>query len=230
MNSAAGLDRLAGRLAGLAVTRSTTVAGPDTTGGLPPGETGSGGRHIVRLGVDGPVEKDTAALADAVAACLEAEAVPVARVRAGDFLRARSLRFEHGRDDSDAFHDLWYDHDALRREVLDPLGPSGSGRWLPRLRDPETDRSVRVPYEVAPAGTVAVVDGRFLLRDDVRPGFDLVAHLRVSPAARARRVPAEEAARVLPAWERYLAESFPEERADLLAAFDHPDRPAILRP
>ena len=185
---------------------------------------------VVRLGIDGPVERDTADLADAVAARLEAEAVPVARVRARDFLRARSLRFEHGRDDPDAFHDLWYDVEALRREVLDPLGPGGPGHWLPRLRDPETDRSVRVPYRSAPVGTVAVVDGRFLLRDDVRPGFDLVAHLRVSTAARARRVPAEEAGRVLPAWERYLSESDPEGKADVVAAFDHPDRPAVLHP
>jgi hypothetical protein len=75
---------------------------------------------------------------------------------------------------------------------------------------------------------VAVVDGRFLLRDDVRPGFDLLVHLIVSPAARGRRVPAEDVARVLPAWERYLTECRPAERADVVVKFDHPDRPAVL--
>jgi hypothetical protein len=77
---------------------------------------------------------------------------------------------------------------------------------------------------------VAVVDGRFLLRDDVRPGFDLLVHLIVSPAAQQRRLPADETARVRPAWDRYLAEYRPDEHADVVAKFDHPDRPAVLSP
>ncbi len=154
--------------------------------------------------------------------------MPVARVSARDFLRARSLRLEYGRDDPESFYRAWYDLPALRREVLDPLGPGGRGRWLPRLRDPDTDRSVRAELQPAPPGTIAVVDGRFLLRDDVRPGFDLVVHLSVSVAARSRRLPDDEAGRVLPAWDRYLAEVRPAEQADLVAKFDHPDRPAVL--
>jgi hypothetical protein len=182
----------------------------------------------VRLAIDGPVATDTGELADGVAAALREHAVPVARVRATDFLRARSLRLEFGRDDPDAFHDLWYDVAALRREVLDPLGPGGSGRWLPRLRDPETDRSVRVAVETAAPGTVLVLDGRFLLRADVRDAIDVAVHLDVSPAARARRLPADETARVGLAWDRYLAEAAPAAAADLVVRFDHPDRPAVL--
>jgi hypothetical protein len=112
--------------------------------------------------------------------------------------------------------------------VLDPLAPGGRGSWLPRLRDRESDRSVRAELRIAAPGTVAVVDGRFLLREEIRSGFDLLVHLSVSPAARARRLPAEELARVLPAWERYLTECRPAERADVVAKFDHPDRPAVL--
>jgi hypothetical protein len=182
----------------------------------------------VRLGVDGPVAADTAALADAVAAALRSDAVPVARVRAEDFLRARSLRLEYGRDDPDAFHDLWYDVGALRREVLEPLGPGGDGRWLPKLRDAATDRAARVPVEQAVPGTVLVLDGRFLLRADVADALDAVVHLDVSPAARNRRLPPAEAARVPPAWDRYLAESTPTSRATLLVKYDHPDRPAVV--
>jgi hypothetical protein len=174
------------------------------------------------------VEQDGIDLADAVAARLSASAVPVARVTAGDFLRARSIRLERGRDDPDAFYELWYDFGSLRREVLDPLGPGGRGSWLPRLRDPRTDRSTRDPVRPAAPGTVAVVDGRFLLRDDVRPGFDLIAHLMVSPAAQNRRLPDDQKALVLPAWAHYLSTCHPAENADLVAKFDHPDRPAVL--
>jgi hypothetical protein len=156
--------------------------------------------------------------------------VPVARVRAGDFLRARSLRLEYGPDDPDAFLDGWYDTAALLREVLLPVSAASGGgplRWLPRLRDPQTDRPYREPYRTAAPGTVLVLDGRFLLRGELADGLDVVVHLDVSPAARARRVPAAEQARVLPAWARYLDEDDPAAGAALVVRYDHPRSPAL---
>jgi len=187
-------------------------------------------RPRLRLGLDGPVELDTAGLADTVATALAEQAVPVARVSARDFLRGRSVRLEYGHDDPDSVYDLWYDFPALRREVLDALLPDGRHTWLPRLRDPDTDRSVRVTPQPAPPGTVAVVDGRFLAREDVRDGFDLIVHLDVSDAALGRRLPRDESDRVRGAWLRYLSDDKPAEHADLVVRFDHPDRPALRTP
>jgi hypothetical protein len=192
----------------------------DARGGVP-----------VRLGVDGPVEADAGRLADDLAAALRDLAVPVGRVRARDFLRPRSLRLEWGRDDADAFLDGWYDEAALCREVLDPLAAAGQDRattWLPRLRDPVTDRSYRAQPQPAPSGLVLVLDGRFLGRQPLRSRLDLLVLLDVSPSAQARRVPPDEAPRVLPAWARYLAETDPAASADVVVRHDHPDRPALV--
>jgi len=189
---------------------------------------GAPARSAVRLGIDGPSEPDAGALADTVAEALQDLGVPVARVRALDFFRARSLRLEYGSGDPEAFYDGWYDVAALRREVLDPLGPGGSMAWLPRLRDPVTDRSVREGPRTAAPGTVAVLDGRFLGREPLRGGLDVLVHLDVTPAARARRVPPAEAPGVLPAWQRYLDECAPAAGADLVVRYDHPDRPAVV--
>ena len=182
----------------------------------------------LRLAVEGPVAADAAALADAVAAALSDLAVPVARVRGDDFLRARSLRLEHGPADPDAFFDGWYDLAALRREVLDPLGPGGTMQWLPGLRDPVTDRPLRRPPADAAPGTVAVVDGRFFARWEVADAVDLLVHLDVTPAARARRVPADEHARVLPAWERYLQWCDPAATAAFVVRADRPTHPTLV--
>lgn len=184
----------------------------------------------MRCGIDGPVAADAAALADAVAQVLAGHAVPVARVSAADFLRARSLRLEWGADDPDAYYEGWYDWSALRREVLDPLGPGGSGRWLPRLRDPDTDRPYREPTVDAVPGTVAVVDGAFLGRWELAGSFDVLVVLEVSAAAQQRRLPAQDRRRVPAAWRRYLEECRPDARADLVVRFDHPDRPAVVQP
>jgi hypothetical protein len=197
-------------------------------------DVAAAGGHAVRVGVDGPVGTDTAALADAVAGALAQAAVPVGRVRGADWLRARSLRLEAGPHDPDAFYDGWLDMYALRREVLDPLGPGGSGRWTARLRDPVTDRPYREPAADAVPGLVVVVDGPFLARWELADAFDVVVHLQVSPAAQARRLPEGEAARVVPAWARYLDETDPAPRVldagGVVVRFDHPDRPAQVVP
>jgi hypothetical protein len=185
--------------------------------------------HGVRVGFEGPVVADAEALADAVAADLDARAVPVARVLGREFLRARSLRLERGADDPDVFLEGWYDLAALRREVLDPVGAGGSLLWLPGLRDPATDRPLRRPRIAAVPGTVAVVDAPFLARWEVADAVDLLVHLDVSPAARARRVAPSDRARVLPAWERYLQEYEPATSAAFVVRYDRPSHPALLR-
>ncbi len=186
----------------------------------------------MRLAVDGPVPADAAALADAVAAALAARPVPVARIRAEHWLRARSLRLEHGPADPQAYLEGWYDVHALRREVLDPLGDATPGQaagYLPRLRDAATDRSFRDPRADAPAGTVAVLDVPFLARWETRDAVDVHVLLDVSPAARARRVPPDDAARVLSAWQDYLDWFSPADAAAVVVRHDRPTHPALLR-
>ncbi|HEY6795327.1 MAG TPA: hypothetical protein VI248_11670 [Kineosporiaceae bacterium] len=185
----------------------------------------------LRVGVDGPVAADAHALADAVATELAARALPVARVCADDFLRARSLRLERGADDPDSFLAGWYDLAALRREVLDPMAPGRDHRsWLPRLRNPVTDRPYREPHRHAPGPAVVVLDGRFLARWEIADAVDVRVHLEVTAAARARRVPAGERARVLPAWEEYLQWYDPAAGASLVVRYDRPSHPAVRTP
>ena len=62
------------------------------------------------------------------------------------FLRPASLRFEYGKEDPDAYADGWFDTGALWREVFGPLEAGGTGRVLPDLWDPVTDRATRTPY------------------------------------------------------------------------------------
>ncbi|MFI0942206.1 uridine kinase [Streptomyces sp. NPDC021020] len=176
-----------------------------------------------RVAVDGAPAAGTADLADDLAAALPPLGHRVLRVRAADFWRPASLRLEYGHEDADAYYQLWLDTGALRREVLDPLGPGGSGRALPSLRDPGTDRSTRADYVELPPGGVLVLDGPLLLGQGLP--LDLTVHLRLSPAALARRT--EEAARwTLPAFARYADEVLPEETADVTVRADDPRHPA----
>jgi hypothetical protein len=191
----------------------------------------------LRLGVDSAVVEDGGRLADDVAAALAGHGLPVARVRQQDFLRPRSIRLEHGDDDPDAAWERWYDDTGLRREVLDPLGPDGGLTWVESLWDVAADRASRAPRRPAPAGTVAVVDGRFLLRWELADALDVVVHLDTSPAAQSRRTPdAAERARLLPSWQRYLDETDPAGRVlsgaapGIVVRYEDPRHPAVVWP
>ena len=163
-------------------------------------------------------------------AALSAAGRTVLRVSAEDFLRPRSVRLEHGADDPDAGYERWYDTSALLREVLDPLAPGGSGQWLPALWDAAADRATRAPRRPAPPGAVLVLDGPFLLRWELSGALDAVAHLQTSPAAQRRRLDPGDAVRVPGAWERYLAETDPASRADVLVRCEDPRHPALVLP
>ena len=183
--------------------------------------------NVLRVAVDGHPATSPGAFADALVDPLRLRGRPVLRVSAEWFLRPASLRFERGRTDPDAFYDDRLDEAALRRELLDPLGPGGSRLFLPTLWDPETDRATRAQYESAPAGSVLILDGTLMLGRGLP--FDLTVHLRLSAGARERRVsPAERWA--LPAYGRYEREADPERTADVLIRLDDPRHPALSFP
>jgi hypothetical protein len=139
------------------------------------------------------------------------------------FLRPASLRLEHGRRDVEAYYSGWFDVNALWREVFGPLEPGGSGRLLPDLWDPVTDRATRSPYTGLPEGGMLVLHGPLLLGHWFP--FDLKVHIRLSPGALRRRT--EECERwTLPAFERYEDEVRPVENADVVVRADDPRRPA----
>lgn len=132
---------------------------------------------------------------------------------------------EHGRTDPDARYTDWLDAGALTREVLTPVGPGGTGRYLPVLWDLARDRAARARPEPAPADGVVLVPGTLL--QGIGLPFDVVVHLRVGPAARRRRTPADQAW-ALPAFDRYDEEVDPAALADAVVLADHADRPALV--
>ncbi|NUT21245.1 MAG: uridine kinase [Hamadaea sp.] len=178
-----------------------------------------------RIAIDGAPPAGPQALADALAGPLRVRGRPVLRVRAGDFLRPASLRFEHGRTDPDAYYDDWLDAGGLLREVLEPLDPGGTGRVLPSLWNPVTDRATRAEYVTLPPGGVVLVDGALLLGRWLP--FDFTVHLQQSPAALARHTDDADRWR-LPAYQRYDSEVDPQTVADLVVRVEDPRRPAVL--
>jgi hypothetical protein len=183
------------------------------------------GATALRVAVDGPDAAGPQELAAAIAELLPARGRPAVVVPAAGFFRPASLRLEHGRTDPTARYTDWLDRGALAREVLDPVGPGGSGQYLPVLWDLDRDRAARTARRPMADRGVLLVPGALL--QGLGLPFDVVVHLRMSPAARRRRTPAEQAWE-LPAFDRYDAEVDPAALADAVVLADHPDRPALV--
>lgn len=181
----------------------------------------------LRVAVDGAEAAAPDLLADALVDPLRLRGRPALRVRAADFLRPASLRYEFGRANPDAYYAGWLDEAGLRREVLDPAGPGGSGRILPSLWNAQTDRASRAGYLRLPAGAVVLVSGPLLLGGGLP--FDITVHLVLSPGALARRTdPADSW--TLPAFARYAEEVAPAMFADVVVRMDDPRHPALVEP
>ncbi|SCL28652.1 uridine kinase [Micromonospora inyonensis] len=181
----------------------------------------------LRVAVDGPPAAEPDVLAGALVDPLRAAGRPVLHVRTADFLRPASVRLEHGRTNPDAYYLGWFDEAGLRREVLDPAGPDGTGQLLPSLWDARTDRASRVGYVRLPPGGVVLVSGPLLLGGGLP--FDVTVHLALSPAALRRRTEPGQAW-TLPAFARYTEEVAPESFADVVVRVDDPRHPALVDP
>lgn len=143
------------------------------------GLSAADGGPWLALGIDGAPAARTGESAERLARELRLLGRAVLVISTEGFLRPASLRFEYGKRDPDAYLDSWYDTGALWREVFGPLEAGGSGRVLPDLWDPVTDRATRTPYHSLPEGGVVVVHGPFLLGHWFP--FALSVHLRLSP-------------------------------------------------
>ncbi len=181
---------------------------------------GDGRRRVL---VDGAAPLRPGDLADALVEPLRAAGGAVVRVHADDFLRPASLRYEHGREDPDAYLEDRLDAGALAREVLDPF--AAEGRYLPSLWDAARDRATRAAYAAVPDRAVLVLDGELLLGR----WFDaeLTVHLAARPATLARLLGAERAWQ-LPAFARYEDEVAPQDAADVVVRSDDPRHPALV--
>jgi hypothetical protein len=179
----------------------------------------------LRVLLDGAPPTAPETLAAELAERLRATGRPALSVSSADFLRPASVRLEHGRTDPDELLDGWLDVGGLTREVLDPAGPDGSGRVLPRLWDAERDRAYRAERVGLADNAVLLVSGALLLGR--RLPAELTVHLRMSAAALSRRTDPERRW-TLPAYARYDAEHDPG-GADVLVLADDPDRPALVQ-
>lgn len=197
----------------------------------------------LRVGIDGPDAAGKTSLADDLARALLDLEQPVVRIGIDGFHRPAAERHRRGSLSPQGYFLDSFDYEALRSLVLDPLDPAGDGRYRRSVFGFRQDSARMAPVELAPRGAVLLLDGVFLLREELRACWELSVFVDVSPTESRRRAVVRDAdlfgseavlrdrylRRYLPGQEIYRATAHPTDVADVVIDNCEPARPRLLK-
>lgn len=187
-------------------------------------------KHPTRVGIDGVDGVGKTTLADELVEPLVRSGRQVVRASVDGFHRPRHMRYRLGADSPEGYFLDSFDYPALRRELLDPLGPQGSRRFRRAVFDYRSDGPVDLPYENADLDAILLFDGVFLQRPElagrwdisvwVEAPFEITVQRAVERDAggtdRAAEIQAAYDRRYVPGQLMYLERCRPREAADIV--------------
>jgi uridine kinase len=136
--------------------------------------------HPVRVAVDGCSAAGKSTLADELGAVLEGKTDrTVIRVGIDLFKRAVELRTGYPAGSPESYYHEMFDTDAIRRELLLPLGPGGDRRYRTQVMDIRGRTPVDSGVQEAPRDAILVADGAFLQKPVLDPHWDLRIYLDI---------------------------------------------------
>jgi uridine kinase len=110
------------------------------------------------------------------------------RVSLDDFHNVRAMRYRQGRESAEGFWRDSFNYQRFRSDVLVPFAPSGSRLYRAVAHDLFTDTVLDPEPCTALPGTVLIVDGLFLHRDELADAWDLSVFLDVPFSVTAKRM------------------------------------------
>lgn len=200
--------------------------------------------HPLRVAIDGVDASGKTVLADELALLLRSRGAAVIRASLDGFHNPRYVRQRRGRDSPEGYYKDSFDHAALIRQLLVPLGPNGTRRYRRAVFDFRVDSAVDVPPETAPHEAILIFEGVFLQRPELREYWDYRVFVEASFDTTLRRailrdqnlfgtpeqVRKRYEARYIPGQRLYLERCKPELLADVVVENDDVDRPSLRAP
>jgi len=201
------------------------------------------GDHPIRVAVDGNDASGKTTLANDLARPLAERSFGVIRASIDGFHNPASVRRRRGTYSPEGYFRDSFNYEGLITELLEPLGPGGTGRYRSAVFDFRSDSPVDVAPRQASPDSVLLFDGVFLLRPELRGYWDFSIFLRADFSVcllRAERrdlplfgsrdeVRARYERRYIPGQRIYQCEVQPERWATVVVENTYPDRPRIVR-
>jgi uridine kinase len=144
--------------------------------------------HPVRVAIDGPDASGKTILANALSKAFARRSREVIRASIDGFHLPRRQRYRRGKDSPEGYYLDSFDHQAIRAELLRPLGPGGSLRYRRATFDFRENVPSLTATQIAKSDSILVFDGVFLLRPELIDLWDFRIFLFVDYAEVLRRV------------------------------------------
>lgn len=136
--------------------------------------------HPVRVGINGVDGSGKTYFAKDLADALRAKTNrDVIVVSIDAFHHPRAHRYQKGRESAEGFYHDSFQYDAVRDELLAPLGESGDRKYRAAAFDHGSDNPVISEQETATDDAILILEGLFLFRDEIRDELDYKIYLDV---------------------------------------------------
>jgi uridine kinase len=197
--------------------------------------------HPLRVGIDGVSASGKTVLADDLAAVLRKMNREVIRAGMDGFHNPPEIRHRRGTMSVEGYVEDSFDYAAVRKCVLDPLGPEGNLVYLPEIFDHAKETGKPRNSVLASVDAILLFEGVMLFRQDITSAFDYRILVDTSFDVALKRAKKRDlkhfgdmetlldkyTRRFIPGQKRYLAECRPAAKANVILANDDPDRPEL---
>jgi len=197
--------------------------------------------HPVRVGVDGISASGKTVFADELAAVLRGMGREVIRSGLDGFHNPPEIRHRQGPHSVSGYLEDSFDFEAVRRCVLDPLGPEGNLSYLCEAYDHKVEAPCEASPLLADPQAILVFEGVTLFRDDWADFFDFKILVQASFEVALERAKTRDLEhfggmetllakynqRFFPGQRRYLEQCRPGTSADLVVGNDDWERPQL---
>ncbi len=138
------------------------------------------------IGIDGLGGAGKSTISEALKCFLETENCPVTLLHIDDFIHTRAIRYNDDYAEWECYYYLQWRYDYLINEVIQPLKHGECHKTI-ELYDKEYDTYILSEIHI-PSGSIVVIEGVFLQREELRDVFDTVAYVHVPEEVRLKRV------------------------------------------
>lgn len=197
----------------------------------------------IRVGIDGRTASGKTSLGHELGHAIAAMGRPVLRASLDDFKRPWSERHLYDRESGEGYYRNAFALAAIRKLLLEPAGPDGSGEVVLCLRDPRTQEEHFAELFRAGPDAVTVVDGVFAFRRELNDLWELRIWLEIDPDLAVGRGVARDAAmigseseaaelhrdRYAASEDIYVAEADPARAAEVVIDNNDFDAPRLVR-
>ena len=134
---------------------------------------------VLRVAIDGVDGAGKTHFADELTPFLQVSGRNIIRASVDGFHHPKEVRYRLGRGSPEGFYRDSYDYGALKKVLLGPLSPGGSGRYRTAVYDVDAETLVTTPEQQAEPGAILLLDGMFLHRPELREYWDVSVWLDV---------------------------------------------------